>query len=66
MKKAKRGAFFDVEALPEGSIMIFPIALKENGWTPFPDNSTSELYFGGLKSIGFGRTQVTLTGEYFN
>lgn len=66
MKKAKRGAFFDVEALPEGSIMIFPIALKENGWTPFPDNSTSELYFGGLESIGFGRTQVTLTGEYFN
>jgi CRISPR-associated protein Cmr4 len=66
MKKAKKGAFFDVEALPEGSILVFPIALKEQGWQPFEGNSTSELYFGGLESIGFGRTNVTLTGEYFN
>jgi CRISPR-associated protein Cmr4 len=43
--------------------------LKEKGWKPFVDaNSsephTSELYFGGLESIGFGHCQVTLVGEY--
>jgi CRISPR-associated protein Cmr4 len=53
--------FFGVEALPEGSILIFPIALKETGWEPFGDNTSQELYFGGLESIGFGRCYVTLT-----
>ena len=67
MKKVdtERGAFFNVEALPEGSVMIFPIALKETGWQPFDDQKKSEeLYFGGLESIGFGRCKVTLGGEY--
>ena len=64
-KKAKQGAFFDVEALPEGSVLVFPIALKEAGWQPFGDTLTTELYFGGLESIGFGRCQVTLAGKYF-
>jgi CRISPR-associated protein Cmr4 len=64
MKKTEKGAFFNTEALPEGSILVFPIALKENGWKPFGDDSTSELYFGGLESIGFGHCQVTLAGEY--
>ena len=65
-KKAKQGAFFDTEALPEGSILIFPIAIKESGWLPFEENeNTKELYFGGLESIGFGRTLVTLGGQYF-
>lgn len=59
-----KGAFFNTEALPEGSILVFPIALKEKGWKPFGDDSTSELYFGGLESIGFGHCQVTLAGEY--
>ncbi|KYC40392.1 type III-B CRISPR module RAMP protein Cmr4 [Scytonema hofmannii PCC 7110] len=53
--------FFGVEALPEGSILIFPIALKETGWKPFGDRTSQELYFGGLESIGFGRCYVTLT-----
>ncbi|WZI66490.1 MAG: hypothetical protein HEQ35_07210 [Gloeotrichia echinulata IR180] len=53
--------FFGVEALPEGSILIFPIALKEKGWQPFNNKTSQELYFGGLESIGFGRTQVSLT-----
>jgi CRISPR-associated protein Cmr4 len=88
MKKvdAEKGAFFNVEALPVGSILIFPLALKEKGWKPFniaepnesksdksvPNQSefnqsyTEELYFGGLESIGFGRCQVTLTGDAFN
>jgi CRISPR-associated protein Cmr4 len=81
--------FFNIEALPEGSILVFPIAIKNNtdqdlwsmalettGWTkPESENPPSEtsftvwsneFYFGGLESIGFGRCQVTLTGQYFN
>lgn len=67
MKKVdtEKGAFFNVEALPEGSVLIFPIALKETGWQPFGKNEPSnELYFGGLESVGFGRCQVTLGGKY--
>ena len=39
MKKVDtdKGAFFNVEALPEGSILAFPIALKQTGWRPFGD-----------------------------
>lgn len=64
MKKTKEKAFFNVEALPEESILVFPIALKEKGWSPFGDSDRKELYFGGLESIGFGRSQVILKGEY--
>ena len=64
-KKVEGGAFFNVEALPEGSILIFPIALKETGWKPFADGKESqELYFGGLESIGFGHCRVRLAGDY--
>ena len=62
-KKAKQGAFFNVEALPEGSVLIFPIALKETGWQPFGEETSAELYFGGLESIGFGRCNVIIAGE---
>ena len=62
-KKAKQGAFFNVEALPEGSILIFPVAVKEKGWQPFGDSKSQELYFGGLESIGFGRCNVAIAGE---
>lgn len=72
-----KGAFFNVEALPEGSIMVFPVALKETGWNkttswqPFgaptaKEDYSKELYFGGLESIGFGRCQVTLAGHDFS
>ncbi len=66
MKKVdtERGAFFNTEALPEGSVLVFPIALKRKGWKPFGDKTSSELYFGGLESIGFGRCRVSLAGEY--
>jgi CRISPR-associated protein Cmr4 len=70
MKKVDtdRGAFFNTEALPEGSILVFPIALKQAGWKPFdkgtPEHHSSELYFGGLESIGFGRCRVSLAGDY--
>ena len=60
----EKGAFFNVEALPEGSILIFPIALKQTGWQPFGKSPSANLYFGGLESIGFGRCKVTLGGEY--
>ncbi|MBE9030847.1 type III-B CRISPR module RAMP protein Cmr4 [filamentous cyanobacterium LEGE 11480] len=62
-KKVDGGAFFNVEALPEASVLVFPIALRESGWKPFGDDSTAELYFGGLESIGFGRCQVSLSEE---
>lgn len=64
MKKNAQGAFFNVEALPEASVLIFPVALKEVGWNPFKTGSEQELYFGGLESVGFGRTRVTLAGDY--
>jgi len=63
MKRVDRGAFFNVEALPEGSLLIFPLALKpedSEGWTPFGQQSKQDLYFGGLESVGFGRCEVTL------
>jgi CRISPR-associated protein Cmr4 len=60
-KKVDGGAFFSVEALPEGCIMIFPVATKptDNKWPPLIEKNL-ELYFGGLESIGFGRCNVTL------
>lgn len=73
MKKVdtKTGAFFNVEALPVGSVLVFPVALKQLGWKPFGEPQakqlySQELYFGGLESIGFGRCQVTLAGEAFS
>lgn len=63
-KKVDGGGFFGVEAIPEGSVLVFPIAIKKSGWQPFKDQSKSEeLYFGGLESIGFGRCKVSLGGE---
>ncbi len=72
-KKVAGGAFFNVEALPEGSILAFPVALKQEAnvekksdrWDPFNGESDKDLYMGGLESIGFGRCKVTLRGNYF-
>lgn len=66
--------FFNVEALPEGSILVFPIAVKppEENWKNYLElidwqNSSGsfskEMYFGGLESIGFGRCKVTLAAQ---
>jgi CRISPR-associated protein Cmr4 len=57
--------FFAVEALPEGSILVFPIAIKTPGWHPFDNTTSKELYFGGLESIGFGRCHVTLASKEY-
>lgn len=67
-KQVDGGAFFNVEALPEGAVLIFPVAIKNSDkkvWSPFGTASeqrvsTNELYFGGLESIGFGRCRVVL------
>ncbi|EAW36245.1 type III-B CRISPR module RAMP protein Cmr4 [Lyngbya sp. PCC 8106] len=61
-KKAKKGAFFNTEALPEGSILVFPIALKESQekWQPLNKSASGDIYLGGLESIGFGHCYLTL------
>lgn len=61
-KKAKKGAFFNTEALPEGTILVFPIALKDNQetWQPFGASTGADIYLGGLESIGFGHCYLTL------
>lgn len=69
-KKAKKGAFFNLEALPEGTILIFPLAMREIhggktvNWKDYLIDADvanpREFYFGGLESIGFGRTTVTV------
>jgi CRISPR-associated protein Cmr4 len=63
-KCVDKGGFFNTEALPEGTILIFPIAIRNIGdkaWEPFgEEKTTSEIYLGGLESIGFGNCQVTL------
>jgi CRISPR-associated protein Cmr4 len=72
-KKAKEKAFFNTEALPEGTILVFPIAIKEEKenqndsenkkpekWQPFTNTYTDEIYLGGLESIGFGHCTLTI------
>jgi len=61
-KKAKKGAFFNTEALPEGTFLVFPIALKDNQdtWQPFGASTGADIYLGGLESIGFGHCYLTL------
>jgi CRISPR-associated protein Cmr4 len=57
--------------------MAFPIAMRKTyegksvEWQQFLQDSkftqqNKELYFGGLESIGFGRTQVFLTAHKFD
>ena len=58
--------FFNTEALPEGTIMIFPIAIRnhpsDKKWKPFNGKTEEEIYLGGLESIGFGHCVVNLKG----
>lgn len=69
-KKAKKRAFFNLEALPESTVLIFPLAMREKyegkdvQWDDYLIDADivnpREFYFGGLESIGFGRTNVTV------
>lgn len=58
------GGFFNTEALPEGTQMVFPIAIRQtaqSNWQPFGANQTKQdIYLGGLESIGFGHCEITL------
>jgi CRISPR-associated protein Cmr4 len=63
-KRVDGGGFFNTEALPEGAILVFPIAIRNTAtkpWRPFDtDDDSNEIYLGGLESIGFGNCQITL------
>jgi CRISPR-associated protein Cmr4 len=71
-KRVKDGGFFNTEALPEGTIMVFPIAIAirntvKQSWKPFSNGcETSEMYLGGLESIGFGNCEITLKNITLN
>ncbi|MEB3181661.1 MAG: type III-B CRISPR module RAMP protein Cmr4 [Nostocaceae cyanobacterium] len=60
------GGFFNTEALPEGTILVFPIAIKNDNsgktWQPFNGDNNTDIYLGGLESIGFGHCNLTLQG----
>ncbi|HBL13348.1 MAG TPA: type III-B CRISPR module RAMP protein Cmr4 [Cyanobacteria bacterium UBA11162] len=71
-KRVKGKAFFNTEALPEGTILVFPVAIKElnpiesnaekKSWQPFGNSNKADIYLGGLESIGFGHCELTLKG----
>jgi CRISPR-associated protein Cmr4 len=58
--------FFGVEALPEETILVFPIAHKldkEGNQSPLlAKTSKTDLYLGGLESIGFGHCELIIKG----
>ncbi|NEP58055.1 MAG: type III-B CRISPR module RAMP protein Cmr4 [Symploca sp. SIO2G7] len=62
-KRVEEGKFFNTEALPEETILVFPIAYKPdqegNQWQPF---TSTDIYLGGLESIGFGHCELTIKG----
>lgn len=61
-------AFFNVEALPEGTIMVFPIGLKKDAqgqaldWNPIDGGMEGDIFIGGLESVGFGHSYMTIKG----
>ncbi|MEA5518816.1 RAMP superfamily CRISPR-associated protein [Limnoraphis robusta] len=65
-KVASNKAFFNEEALPEGTILIFPIAIKYRpekdwkDWHPLEKDKEGDIYLGGLESIGFGHCSVKI------
>jgi CRISPR-associated protein Cmr4 len=57
--------FFGLEALPEETFLVFPIAHKPdkdgNQWKLLLENQNKmDLYLGGLESIGFGHCELTV------
>lgn len=62
-KRNANKAFFAVEALPEETILAFPIGIKKNKdgeqWQPLLDSDgASDIYLGGLESVGFGHCEI--------
>lgn len=65
-KLVDQGGFFNVEALPESTWMVFPIGIRQEDsaqtWDPFFNGySPQDIFLGGLESIGFGHCQVTIS-----
>lgn len=63
-KRNANKAFFAVEALPEETILAFPIGIKKNKdgeqWQPLLDSDgASDIYLGGLESVGLGHCEMT-------
>ena len=60
------GGFFNTEALPEGTILVFPIAIRDDKsdkkWQPLTSGETADIYLGGLESIGLGHCELTFKG----
>lgn len=58
------GGFFNVEALPEGTVMAFPIGMKKTKsweeWNPIAGSKAGDIYLGGLESVGFGHCSVEI------
>lgn len=58
--------FFGVEALPEETILVFPVAHKPdkdgNQWPLIAEAKKTDIYLGGLESIGFGHCELTIKG----
>ncbi|MEH1932140.1 MAG: RAMP superfamily CRISPR-associated protein [Nostoc sp.] len=58
--------FFNTEALPEGTILVFPLAIRDDKsgkkWQPFNGSQSADIYLGGLESIGLGHCELTLNG----
>jgi CRISPR-associated protein Cmr4 len=56
--------YFNTEALPEETILVFPIAHKPDKeghqWNLLTGQNKMDLYLGGLESIGFGHCELTL------
>lgn len=59
--------FFNVEALPPETILVFPVAAQTKqhmtDWPAFnsdPSENSCDLYFGGLESIGYGHCSTKL------
>lgn len=69
-KKVSGKAFFNVEALPEGTVLAFPVALRKHykneaiAWSDYVNASSlkkpREVYLGGLESVGFGHSKIWL------
>jgi CRISPR-associated protein Cmr4 len=67
-KVVEGGGFFNTEALPEGTILVFPLAIREDKsdqsknqkFQPFASGDKADIYLGGLESIGFGHCELTI------
>lgn len=62
-------AFFNVEALPEGTLLVFPFGIKDSetseeklDWKPLDNDTKGDIYLGGLESVGFGHCYLTIKG----